>query len=69
MEMQKWIEFSLLLLLLIAVYLMIRRPLKRREMFRLADSRFRHRKSLRHSRHNSKDHHADHGANWPVARK
>jgi hypothetical protein len=60
METKKWIEFSLLLLLLIAVYLMIRRPLKRREMFRLADSRFRHWKSLRHSRHNSKHSHADH---------
>jgi len=54
METQKWIEFSLLLLLLIAVYLMIRRPLKRREMFRLADARFRRRKDLRHSRQDSK---------------
>jgi len=69
MEMQKWIEFSLLLLLLIAVYLMIRRPLKRREMFRLADSRFRHRKTLRHSRHDPKDNHADHGVRWPTARR
>jgi len=59
MEMQKWIEFSLLLFLLIAVYLMIRRPLKRREMFRLADARFKHRKDLRHSRQNSRRIRAD----------
>ncbi len=60
METEKWIEFSLLLLLLIAVYLMIRRPLKRREMFRLADARFKHRKDLRHSRRRSKRNHVDH---------
>jgi ABC-type nickel/cobalt efflux system permease component RcnA len=59
MEMQKWIEFSLLLLLLIAVYLMIRRPLKRREMFRLAASRFKNRKN-RHTAHDARNRHDDH---------
>jgi ABC-type nickel/cobalt efflux system permease component RcnA len=62
MEMQSWIEFSLLLLLLIGVYLMIRRPLKRREMFRLASLRFKHRKNRRHSLHDSKHSHTDHRA-------
>jgi ABC-type nickel/cobalt efflux system permease component RcnA len=60
--MQKWIEFSLLLLLLIGVYLMIRRPLKRREMFRLADSRFKHRKSMWHTTHRANHRHDGHRA-------
>jgi hypothetical protein len=59
MEMQNWIEFSLLLLLLISVYLMIRRPLKRREMLRLAASRFKNRKNMRHTTHGA-NHRHDH---------
>jgi hypothetical protein len=58
MEMQKWIEFSLLLLLLLTVCLLIRRPLKRREMFRLAASRFKkkNRQNAHQAAHRSEAH-------------
>ena len=49
-----WLQLGLVLALFAGVYLLIRRPLQRRQLFKLANARFKHKHSQRAYHHQAR---------------
>ena len=49
-----WLELGLVLALFVGVYLLIRRPLQRRQLFKLANARLKHRHPQRAYHHRAR---------------